>query len=222
MKRTSLFVLWGLLLIAAGILGLLQAFNVIGSQETWGVVWGIIFAIAGMAFMWWFLNDIAESWWAVIPGLTLLALAVLIAAGRLGLAENNGAWLGGFFLGAIALSFWIIYFVRREHWWAVIPGGALLTVAAIATLSGWIDNGLVLGSTLFFGLALTFVLVYLLPTPQGHMVWALVPAGVFVVLGLLVALSFAQAINYVWAVALILAGVYLLYRQGGSGIARHR
>ena len=36
------------------------------------------------------------------------------------------------FLGTIGLSFWVIYLTRRDFWWAVIPGGALMTLALVA------------------------------------------------------------------------------------------
>ncbi len=219
MKRSNLNMLWGLLLIVAGILGLVQAFNIIGTQDAWGIAWSIVFAIAGLAFLWWFLRDTTEAFWAVIPGMTLLALALLITAGWTGIADNNGPWLGGFFLGAIGLSFWVLYLVRRDQWWALIPGGTLLTLAAIAALSTWIE-GTALGSILFFGMALTFILVYALPTPQGRMTWAWIPAAALTVLGLLLALSLTSVINYVWALALILAGVVLIYTQSRGGISR--
>jgi hypothetical protein len=220
MKRTNLTLLWGLLLIVAGILGLVQAFDLIGSQEVWGALWSAVFAAAGLAFLWLFLKDLANMWWAVIPGLTLLALSALILAGLLGIADRNGAWLGGFFLGAIGLSFWIIYFVRRDHWWPIIPGGALLSLGAIAALSTWIE-GTVLGSILFFGLAVTFALIAVLPTPNGRLTWAFIPAGVLAMIGLLIAFSFTTAINYVWALLLILVGIYLIYRQSRGGLTRH-
>lgn len=219
-KPTNLNILWGLLLIVAGVIALLQSFELIATYNTWGIVWGVLFAIAGFAFLWWFLRDITDAWWAVIPGLTLLALAGVIAAGWLGWAEQNGAWLGGFFLAAIGLSFWIIYFIRPSHWWPIIPGGVLFTLAAVVTASTWIE-GTAIAAILFFGLALTFGLVYILPTPEGRMIWALITAGVLVLLGLLTALTYTSAVNYVWAVALILVGVYMLYRQGRGGITRH-
>ena len=94
MKRTNLNALWGVLLIVAGILALGQTLNIIGTQDTWGALWGVLFAIAGLGFMWLFLRDQPESWWAIIPGLTLLALAALVAAGLLGLAEATGRGWG--------------------------------------------------------------------------------------------------------------------------------
>ena len=222
MKRSNLNALWGALLVIAGVLALVQNFNIIGTQDTWGGLWGILFAIAGLGFVWWFVRDLREAWWAVIPGMTLLALAFLIAAGLFGFADANGPLLGGFFLAAIALSFWVVYYVRRDFWWAVIPGGVLLSVAAVAGLSAWID-GVALGAVMFFGMALTFGLVYLLPTEHGRMTWALIPAGVLGVMGVLMALTNTAAINYFMGVAFIVAGVALLLGRARThgDITRH-
>ena len=41
----------------------------------------------------------------------------------IGFGDKLGAWGGALFLGSIGLAFWVIYFVRRDFWWAVIPGG---------------------------------------------------------------------------------------------------
>ena len=91
-----------------------------------------------------------------------------------------------------------------------------MTLAAVALLSTWLD-GPVVGGILFFGMAVTFGLVSILPTPHGRMVWALIPAGIMVVLGAAMMLAIPSVFNYVWAVALILVGVYLLLRQTGRG-----
>jgi len=95
-------------------------------------------------------------------------------------------------------------------------------VAAVAGLSAWID-GVALGAVMFFGMALTFALVYLLPTEHGHMTWALFPAGVLGVMGLLIALTNAAAVNYFMGVAFIIAGVALLFSRGRThgDITRH-
>ena len=155
-----------------------------------------------------------------IPGSALLGLALLLMLDLLGLAEGNAAWLGSVFLGFIGLSFWFIYLTHREFWWAVIPGGVLSTLALVALMATWYA-GEAVGSIFFFGMAATFGLVYLLPTPFGRMTWALIPAGVLAVLGLALLLAFTAIFEYVWAVVLILVGVYLLLRSRGGEMRKH-
>jgi len=102
--------------------------------------------------------------------------------------------------------------VRRDFWWAVIPGGVLWTVALVSGLSSALPGELTSG-ILFLGLGLTFALLSLVPTPQGRMKWALIPGGVMLLLGLIVTVSAAGSLFvYLWPAVLILAGLYLLAR----------
>jgi hypothetical protein len=197
----------GILLIAGGVLFLLINNGLI----TFGaLIWAAIFGVAGLAFLVIFgLNR--EQWWALIPGMTLLGLMGLIGAQELipGLPESLGP---GIFLGMIGLSFLLIYLINRAHWWAVIPGGVLWSVAFVAGFSD-VFQGLELAGFMFFGIALTFALVAVLPTPQGRMAWAWIPAGVLLVIGILITSSFVQLINYLWPVALVLTGLFLILRS---------
>lgn len=113
----------------------------------------------------------------------------------------------------IGLSFVLIFAVRREHWWAIIPGGSLFSVAAMIPVAGMTTEGAAVG-VLFFGLALTFWLVYLLPGASDHRRWALIPAGVLALMGILAlfALSELRVMNYLWPIALIIGGGYMLWR----------
>jgi hypothetical protein len=69
-----------------------------------------------------------------------------------------------------------------------------------------------MGGVFFFGLGLTFALLAILPTPEGRLTWAIIPAIVLLVMGALITAAAAQLINYLWPVALVLGGLYLLYR----------
>jgi len=216
MKRTDFTIVWAIILIAAGVLALLQGFDFISAGTGWAVMWAVLFGAAGLSFVWWFLTDMKESWWAVIPGFTLLAIAGLIGLAVFGYTDQGAPWLGALFLGALAASFWVIYAVRRDHWWAIIPAGALTSVALMALAAAW-WTGEVLASILFFGLAITFGIVAMIRTPHGHMVWAWIPAGVMAFMGVMILMSFTSAINYLWALAMIGVGIYLLFRQWGRG-----
>jgi hypothetical protein len=194
----------GALLVAFGVLFLLQNFGLFGSIAN--MIWLLIFGAAGVTFLFVFASN-RQQWWAVIPGFTLLGLAALIAFG-----DRMGEWGGALFLGSIGLSFWVIYAVRREYWWALIPAGTLTTLAVVATLADRID-GMIVGGILFLGMALTFTLVYLLTGEEMRQKWALIPAGILGILGMLLLLSLGGLVNYVWALALIVVGVYLLSRS---------
>ena len=209
MKRFETTIAWGILLIACGVLFLLQNLGLLGNVTA--LVWALLFAAAGAVFLFVFLSDHA-NWWALIPGCTLLGIGALIGLDELAPAVAN--LIGGaLVLGAIGLSFWIIYFIKREYWWAVIPGGTMLTLAVIATIDSAAVGGLGTGGILFLGLGLTFVLVSLLPRPEGQMKWALIPAAVLLVMGVALTAASASVLNYVWPAALVLVGLYLVFRN---------
>jgi hypothetical protein len=209
--------LWGVLLILAGLLFLAQTWSAgsVFPGGVWAGVWAAIFTGAGLTFGWVFVTDPSGSWWAAIPGMSLLALGMVTGAHSLGW-DTESAWLGSLFLGMIGLSFWLIYAFRRDCWWAIIPGGALFTLAAVALVSTWAE-GIVAGAVFFFGLALTFGLVAVLPAEHGRMGWALYPAVVLAILGVVVLLSLGSIANYLWPLSLIAAGLWLLYRQISGG-----
>jgi len=211
MKKLELRVLWGLLLIAGGVLFLLDSLGIVAVGA---ILWPALIGIASLAFLVIFLTDPQGNWWAAIPGFVLLGLTGTIALDELA-PQVGETWSGSFFLGGIALAFWVIYLVNREHWWAVIPGGVLLTLAVVAGLSEVLE-GVEMGGIFFLGLGLTFALLALLPTPGGRLTWSIIPAIVLLVMGVLITAAAAELINYVWPLALVLGGLYLLYRTFSS------
>jgi hypothetical protein len=210
MKLFQSRVIWGILLIVAGVLFLLQELDFLPGAS---LIWPVIFGVVGLAFLYHFLTDRAQ-WWPVIPGLAMLGIALLILWGQFA-PEPIQDWGTVFFMGGLSLAFWIVYFTNRENWWAVIPGGALLTLAVVIFASSILE-GVEVAGVFFLGMGLTFGLVALLPTPEGRMTWAFIPALVLLVMGALITAAAAEIIAYVWPAALILAGVYLLTRALAS------
>jgi hypothetical protein len=205
MRRIEWRVLVGILLVAVGALLLLQTFNIL--RFVWEVVWAVLFVASGSGFLVVYLGR-QEHWWAVIPGMALLGVGGLIGLSVFGLDDVIG---GAVFLGALSLAFWLVYLRSRANWWAVIPGGVLATLALVAGLEQilpWAETG----GMFFLGLALTFGLVYLLPTPHGRMTWALIPAAVLFVVGLIVVLATSSVLQFLWPAVLILVGGYLVLR----------
>jgi len=208
--------LWGLLLIALGSFFFLQATGILGALSS--LFWTLAFAAGGALFLYLFLTGLHDRWWAAIPGFTLMGLAAVIFYDKF--APPFFSDIGGaIFLGSIGLGFLAIFFTNRHLWWAVIPGGALMSVAGVVVASqfgDWINPG----SVLFIGLGLTFALLGLLSTYLGvNLRWAYIPAAVMLVLGLIVVTPFAGAANYVWALTLIAVGAYLVLRQRRSSAA---
>ena len=206
MRRIDSRLIIGLLLIAGGIIYLLQNMGLI----TWGsLVWAAGFFIGGLVFLGWFVRD-RSAWWTLIPGMALLGLGSIMALEVINPALEN-SWGGSLFLGSIGLSFWLIYLRDRSFWWAIIPGGVLMTLALVAGLDN-VELLIDTGGIFFLGLGVTFLLVALLPTAEGRMTWAFFPAAALLVMGVLIGVGFERAINYLWPVALIIGGLVLLLR----------
>jgi hypothetical protein len=208
MKRFDWRVVGGILLIIGGILLLFQSFGMF--RFLVGLLWALLLGVAGVVFLITFLGN-REQWWALIPGFALIGLAATVLVDQV-IPIGDGGWGGTLFLGALSVAFWLVYLTDNERWWAVIPGGALMTIAAVAGLSSF-SAGIGGGGVFFLGLGLTFGALAFVPTPQGQLRWALIPATVLTVMGLL--LAFAPILRYLWPVVLILIGLYVILRAFG-------
>jgi len=204
-RRLLFSVLGGILLVAAGVILLLSNLALI--TVDWELIIGPLFAIGGLAFLLVFITN-TEEWWALIPGFVLIGIGINTFMGQW--MEAVGDRFGGMiFLGFVGLPFILIYITHRQHWWAIIPGGVLLTLAGVTLVD---DNAALGGGLFFLGLAATFGLVYILPKPGGKEKWALYPAGILFLMGILVSLGATDFMNYVGPLALLIIGGYVLIR----------
>lgn len=205
--RTSLLmpIVGGILLIAAGTIFLLNNLGVF--QVNWELYIGPLFALGGLVFLFVFVLN-TDEWWALIPGFVLIAIGVIIFMGQ-NLQSTADLWSGAIFLGFLGLSFLLIYIFHPNNWWAIIPGGVLLTLAGVTLVPG---EGIMPGVVFFIGMAITFGLLYILPKPAGKLKWALYPAGILFLVGILVFLGAEDLMGFVWPVALLTAGGYIVYR----------
>ena len=192
---------------------LIPGFSLLGlgaliGLESWLGPWAaaIFFFSIALSFLLIYLLH-REFWWALIPGFTLLGLAGLV-----GTAERLGAWGAAIFLAAIGLGFLVIYLIRREFWWALIPAGALASTALTAGLAETVNEA-VAGGVMFLGLGATFGLLYLVPVAGNErMRWALIPAGILGIMGVLMVGFSSSLAGYVWPVFLIVGGAALMWR----------
>jgi len=200
MRTSSASIWFAGALVVAGVVLLLVNLGVFGDQEA--AARGALFALGGIAFLAVFARD-REHWWALIPGCALLGLGATALFG-----SALGAWSGALFLGAIGVSFGIIFLIDREHWWALIPGGVLLTLALVSGMRGNVQAGV-----FFFGLAVTFALVAVAPTPDGRQTWAWIPSVALALVGAMTTGGIRDPLGIIWPAALILAGGFLILRR---------
>lgn len=126
----------------------------------------------------------------------VLGGALLIGGGVLLLLQNLGfmggselLWAALFALGG--LVFFAVY-VRDRHWWALIPGCALLGLAAPIALSVAGDRWAEFGGAAFLAmLGAAFGFVYL--DNRVARWWALIPAGTLLTLAVVASLDLIEA-----------------------------
>ena len=206
MKRLNQTVGWGLFLLLSGIFLLLWK---LGVMDPWGdLAWGALYALAGLGFLIWFAFGVGH-WWRAIPAFTLLSIGAMIILGWRGV--NLGEWRAPIVLFGMALGFWAIVIVRKEHWWAVVPAGVLTTVGVLFGLwSRLIDAGR--PAVLYIGIGLVFLLLYAIRYDEADARWASVPAGALLLLGtatLAAALELPGVLAEWWPVALVVLGLVL-------------
>jgi hypothetical protein len=206
MKKIPNRLIWGSLLILLGVVFLLQQLEIIGDPlET--VVLALL-AVGGAAFLFTYFQD-ADQWWAVIPGLALLGIAFAGFESQFNLLPGDD--LGGaVFLGLLGLAFWLVYLRGQVDWWAIIPGGVLVTLALVAGLDDLIAED---GTVFFLGLSATFLLVAVLPAEKENTRWALIPAGALGILGVFLMPGLEGYLNVIWPAVLIVIGLYLIVKN---------
>ncbi|MDY6847467.1 MAG: hypothetical protein SVP52_10100 [Chloroflexota bacterium] len=205
-KSFWLSIISGVLLVAAGVIFLLVNLDLI--KLDWEMLIGPLFGMGGLVFLIAFALN-TDDWWALIPAFVLFGIGSNIFMDyMIGAAADQ--WAGTVFFGLLGTSFLLIYIFHSEHWWAVIPGGVLLTLAGVNLVS---ENNLLSGGLFFLGMASTFGSIYILPKPSGKSKWALYPAGILLLIGALATLGAVNVMNYVWPLALLMAGGYVIYRS---------
>ena len=211
MKQLDVRILIGVFLIGAGILFFLQTLNIL--TNAWGIILPVAFLVGSGLFFYVYITD-KRLWWTLIPALTLLGLAGVLFVDTF--FSSISSLSGAIFLSSISLGFWVIYLTNREFWWAIIPGGVLLTLAAV-TLSEVLFPSGSEGGVFFIGLAVTFALVAILAKPRENFWWAYIPAAILFIMGIFLIGQFQSIFNYIWPVALILFGGFILIRNIRKG-----
>lgn len=202
-SKINYSIIGGLVLVTTGVLLLLSNFKVI--RTDWRLIVSPIIALGGVGFLAVFLSD-RRHWWTLIPAMVLIAIGAVIALENLDINLNN-RFEALVLFGLVGLAFWLIYINDHKHWWAIIPGGVLWSFGAASFIGeGALGNDFIF----FFGLGLTFFLVYLLPNPFKKMKWALIPAGIFAGIGIIVSLTSGGWLSYISPAMLVIAGIALL------------
>ncbi len=204
-KRTT----WGLLLILAGVLFLLQNFNLLPESD---LLWGGVFALGGLIFLSAFFKSRA-NWWAAIPAFALFGLALVLLWELLPLPRLSDERSTAAFLGLLGVGFAAVYLRTPQRWWAILAAGVLFSLTAMITLEG--VRGLSDTSIFLFGMGLTFFVLAVLPPRASRQRWALWAAFGLFLAGALRFMPPSQLLKILWPAVLILLGLWLLLRKSG-------
>ena len=192
MNDLSRNTLIGLALVALGVLALLANTGVMGGLDN--LVGAILFAAAGVLLVRLYARN--DQTWSLPAAFLFFGLAAA--------AFVDGVMSGPYFLGLTGAGFLFLYVIERKHWWAIIPGGTLVSLAVVAGIDELAPRWDA-GPVLFLGLALTFVAVWAV----GQR-WAIWPA---LGLGAIAFFALASVSGWLFALVLIAAGVFLLVRR---------
>ena len=150
----------------------------------------------------WFLTGFLidrKRWGLLIPGYILIIAAIETVINTLIVpsilhGENNVSFLLAFSSGAglmfmLALPFFVVYFVSKKSWWALIPAGSLTSLGLAIALNFLIQDkqnthvGIFTG-VLLLGLSITLGILWLRRKTQPTD-WAKYPAAGLFVLAIL-------------------------------------
>lgn len=198
----------GILLLAGGALLLLQRMNIIyGDWEN--IFWTVIFGFTSF-FLLSFYFSRKRRWWWLIGGIAALGGLVTNLL-DLTLPDFAAIYNDLILLGFMGLSFIAVYLSDRIHWWAVLPGGVLITLGAVTFFEDTGMYGLDGNAVFLFGLGLTFLLLFLIPTKIGRLKWPLVAAIPLMLVGAYLAYQGEDQLwQYAGPVIILLAGIYFI------------
>lgn len=210
MKQKRVNLLWGLILILAGIIFLVEQLGLI--PDLAAVVWTLLFAGASVLFFVTYFTAGIHEWGWLFPATITAGLAATIWLAEMGVEETLA---GAVFMASVSLPFWLVFVIgRRENWWALIPGWATAVITLVILLADRVA-GEFIGSLVMFGIALPFFAVYLVNRKHW---WALIPGFILGGIGLVVLLTAVTRGEVVGALVLFSIAlpffiIYLRFRE---------
>lgn len=212
MQKNSARIWLGLGLIVIGLLILLDQFRWIYFRDE--LIVSAAFVLVGLALLSIYSRD--KMTWKLICGLIALFVGFVIFLENSRIVSHD--YLGGVVVWLIAAGFLFVYARNKKFWWAVIPGGILLTVGALVILEETFWRFRYYSDSFFFlGMALTFGYLFAIRTPENRLNWAKWPAMVAVAICGITLLNewfyYLDLENYIAPAVLIVIGLFLIGRN---------
>ena len=203
-KKSGL--VWGGLLIVFGVLALLETVTDLGA---W--VWVAVLTTGGLVGFSVYAMDRTEKWLLIIS-YAMLAVAGLLTFLTLGVLVDS--YVATYVLLAIAFPFLVAFLLNRSNWGLLIPFYVLLVIGImVPLLELGVLNDTLIATYVLLAIAIPFFIVYIRNTKNW---WALIPGGILAIIGLSFLIAEAS-VEYIFAAALIVAGILIVVRQFTKG-----
>lgn len=199
---------FGILLILFGTYLALEQFGVIPVSAR-GLVPAVLFGFAAFSlFSMYFANT--TRWWAVMVGFFMSGLALSALVGVFA-PEMSARVSGTLFFAGLSLGFAAAYVVQRENWWAIIPGGVMLSLAAVTFFENTPGIPFEPAGLLFIGMGLTFLLLSTVKNNNIRLSWGIYPGIPLLIFGVMLAIGSEESWAVMGPLLLVAGGVWLLY-----------
>lgn len=201
MKKTNNRFIFGIIIIAIGVLALLNNTLFYHDFED-------VFGIAlfyGLAAFFAHLYRSKKAIWALIPAVIFVIFGSLIL---LDLFFNiNDSWFGVLLFYGLAGVF-IYWKERKSEWWPIIPAGVFITIGTVVLVDEFnmIDSDWS-GLVFLVGMTLTFLYLWMIRDSKNKLTWAIWPASVFGVISLLHFFENAIWFNDDYILPILLIGI---------------
>jgi hypothetical protein len=173
MKSKIIYIIWGIVLLAAG--GALLAgfdFEHLSQQFKLG-----FFAVASCAFFVTYYLHGVRSWGWLFPALFCAAIVLNIGMELSGMYDSFLMDLP--IVLSLAAPFYIGYLKNRKHWGLLIPANILAALTVFSAVIPYV-NGQLLSALLIYATGLPYLVLYLLDHSRR---WALITIEVLAVCG---------------------------------------
>jgi hypothetical protein len=168
MKKNRSSLVWGIILIIFGGLGLLQHFLPETLRNAPGI-WALVFGGASVIFFLVYFTSGIRNWALLFPTLIFAALAGIMSLINQG---NESPMIASLMLSAVGLPFLVGYFIEKgKNWGLLIPAWIMCMLAILIGLSSQLQDELV-GGGFLAAIGTPFLIVFLRDHKQW---WALIP-----------------------------------------------
>ena len=197
---------FALILIAAGVLVLLQTTGVVVG-DTGQVISLVLLVALGIFFTAMYFPARRQWFWVALGlGCFSFALGNVIYF----LPDLDEYFREVLIFTGLGISFLTIYLHNRMNWWSMFPAGLLISLG----VNQWVEQSypdFASGGVLVIGLGLSFLVLFLVPTPVGRLKFALLPAVILLAIGTVIVIGQPYNItDYLLPSLILLAGVALI------------